>query len=54
MTFQLMPEGDNFFNGKQNVLGKSYFQSLSLGDLLNREDVNPLLQPTEESVKVEL
>jgi hypothetical protein len=36
-------EGDNVFNGKQNVLGKSYFESLAIGDRLDRENVNPAL-----------
>ena len=43
MSFQLMPIGDNSFNGKQNILGKSYFESLRPGDILDRPDVNPAL-----------
>ena len=34
MSFQLMPVGDNLFNGKQNILGKAYFEGLRVGDTL--------------------
>lgn len=43
MSFQLMPIGDNRFNGKQNILSRAYFESLQIGDVLDRDDVNPRL-----------
>ena len=43
MSFQLMPIGDNRFNGKQNVLSRAYFESLRIGDALDSDDVNPRL-----------
>ena len=40
---QMMPEGDNVFNGKQNVLTDDEFAALNLGDALDDEGINPLL-----------
>ena len=37
-----MPDGSTF-NGIQNILPDDYFHSLQLGDLLDNEDVNPLI-----------
>ena len=42
MTCAYMPDGSTF-NGVQNVLPTEYFESLQIGDLLNDEDVNPLI-----------
>jgi phytanoyl-CoA hydroxylase len=44
MSFQLMPEGDNKFNGKQNILPKPYFDALEIGEVLNQEEINPKLK----------
>ena len=37
MTCGFMPDGSTF-NGKQNVLPDSYFNSLKIGDILNNEN----------------
>lgn len=42
MTCAYMPDGSTF-NGKQNVLPDSYFASLTIGDLLNDNTINPLI-----------
>jgi phytanoyl-CoA hydroxylase len=42
MTCAYMPDGATF-NGQQNVLPTEYFESLNVGDVLNNEDVNPLI-----------
>jgi ectoine hydroxylase-related dioxygenase (phytanoyl-CoA dioxygenase family) len=42
MTCVYMPDGA-LFNGKQNVLPDSYFESLKIGDVLNSELQNPLI-----------
>ena len=42
MTCGFMPDGSTF-NGKQNVLPDSYFNSLKIGDTLNNEKINPLI-----------
>lgn len=42
MTCAYMPDGSTF-NGKQNVLPQEYFESLSIGDPLDNEEINPLL-----------
>jgi hypothetical protein len=42
MTCAYMPDG-SVFNGKQNVLPQEYFESLTIGDLLANDDINPLL-----------
>lgn len=42
MTCAYMPDGSTF-NGIQNVLPTEYFQSLSIGDTLNDDQMNPLI-----------
>lgn len=42
MTCAFMPDGE-VFNGVQNVLPKSYFDTLQIGDLLDDNTVNPLI-----------
>jgi ectoine hydroxylase-related dioxygenase (phytanoyl-CoA dioxygenase family) len=42
MTCAFMPDGA-LFNGKQNVLPDSYFNSLKINDVLNSEEQNPLI-----------
>ena len=42
MTCAYMPDGATF-NGVQNVLPDDYFASLSVGDVLDDNAVNPLL-----------
>lgn len=42
MTCAYMPEG-SVFNGQQNVLSDTYFQSLKIGDPLIDNDQNPLI-----------
>ncbi len=42
MTCAYMPDGATF-NGVQNVLPGEYFQSLTVGDVLNDDAVNPLV-----------
>lgn len=42
MTCAYMPDGCTF-NGQQNVLPPAYFDQLSVGDLLDNEDQNPLV-----------
>ncbi|GAB4464418.1 MAG: phytanoyl-CoA dioxygenase family protein [Armatimonadaceae bacterium] len=42
MTCAYMPDGSTF-NGQKNVLPDEYFASLSVGDVLNNEPVNPLI-----------
>jgi ectoine hydroxylase-related dioxygenase (phytanoyl-CoA dioxygenase family) len=42
MTCAYMPDGSTF-NGTRNILPEVYFQSLSLGDLLNDDKINPLI-----------
>ncbi|WP_108424482.1 phytanoyl-CoA dioxygenase family protein [Flagellimonas amoyensis] len=42
MTCAYMPDG-SVFNGKKNVLPEDYFNSLTIGDLLNNEAQNPLI-----------
>ena len=37
-----MPDGSTF-NGKQNVLTEEYFNSLEVGDVLDRDEQNPLV-----------
>jgi len=44
MTCAYMPEGSTF-NGQQNVLPKSYFDSLTVGQVLNDPVVNPVVWP---------
>lgn len=42
MTCAYMPEGSTF-NGTQNVLPPAYFETLTVGDLLDNEEQNPLV-----------
>jgi ectoine hydroxylase-related dioxygenase (phytanoyl-CoA dioxygenase family) len=42
MTCAYMPDGATF-NGEKNVLPDAYFQSLSVGDVLNDNTINPLI-----------
>jgi ectoine hydroxylase-related dioxygenase (phytanoyl-CoA dioxygenase family) len=42
MTCGYMPDGSTF-NGLQNVLPDSYFNSLEVGDVLDNDDQNPLI-----------
>jgi ectoine hydroxylase-related dioxygenase (phytanoyl-CoA dioxygenase family) len=42
MTCAYMPEGSTF-NGQQNVLPERYFKSLTVGDVLDNEQQNPLV-----------
>lgn len=42
MTCAYMPDGATF-NGQQNVLPPAYFASLHVGDVLDREEHNPLV-----------
>lgn len=42
MTCAYMPDGA-IFNGKQNVLPNEYFKSLSIGDVLDNDEQNPLI-----------
>jgi ectoine hydroxylase-related dioxygenase (phytanoyl-CoA dioxygenase family) len=42
MTCAYMPDG-SMFNGEKNVLPQEYFNSLTVGDLLNDSVVNPLI-----------
>lgn len=42
MTLQFMPEGATF-NGTPNILPPDYVASLSVGDSMNDNDINPLL-----------
>ncbi len=42
MTCAYMPDGATF-NGQQNVLPKSYFDSLTVGQVLDDDTINPLI-----------
>jgi phytanoyl-CoA hydroxylase len=42
MTCAYMPDGSTF-NGKQNILPKEYFESLTLGDVLDNDELNPIV-----------
>ena len=44
MTCAYMPDGATF-NGQKNVLPDEYLNTLSIGDLLNSDQQNPLLWP---------
>jgi len=47
MTCAYMPDGATF-NGQKNVLPEEYLTTLSIGDLLNNNQQNPLLWPVAE------
>jgi len=42
MTCAYMPDGSTF-NGQRNILSKAYFETLTVGDVLDNEDENPLI-----------
>jgi ectoine hydroxylase-related dioxygenase (phytanoyl-CoA dioxygenase family) len=42
MTCAYMPDG-NTFNGIANILSESELSRLKIGDLLNNDDLNPLI-----------
>jgi phytanoyl-CoA hydroxylase len=42
MTWAYMPEGSTF-NGQQSLLPTEYFQSLAIGDVLDNDQVHPLV-----------
>ena len=42
MTCAYMPDGSTF-NGKRNILPEAYFNSLTIGDVLDDEGQNPLV-----------
>jgi ectoine hydroxylase-related dioxygenase (phytanoyl-CoA dioxygenase family) len=42
MTCAYMPDG-NIFNGEPNILPETYLNTLTVGDLLNNEEQNPLI-----------
>ena len=42
MTCGYMPDGSTF-NGQRNVLPEDYFNSLKVGDVLNNDEINPLI-----------
>lgn len=42
MTCAYMPDG-NIFNGEPNILPESYLDTLTVGDLLNSDEQNPLI-----------
>ena len=42
MTCAFMPDGATF-NGEKNVLPQSYLDTLSVGDLLDNDTLNPLI-----------
>lgn len=42
MTCAYMPDG-NVFNGQANILPEDYLSKLSVGDLLNNDEQNPLI-----------
>lgn len=44
MTCGYMPEGSTF-NGQKNILPQAYVDTLSVGDLLDNEEQNPLIWP---------
>ncbi len=44
MTCGYMPAGSRF-NGNKNILPEDYFQSLSEGDLLENDELNPVVWP---------
>ena len=42
MTCAYMPDGETF-NGTRNILPDDYFQTLTVGDVLNDDKINPLI-----------
>lgn len=49
MTCAYMPEGSTF-NGKQNILPRDYFNSLTIGDVLENDQWNPLVGRLEDPI----
>jgi phytanoyl-CoA hydroxylase len=49
MTCGYMPEGSTF-NGIRNILPKDYFDSLKIGDVLDSDELNPLIWSTKKPV----
>ncbi|MEE3233141.1 MAG: phytanoyl-CoA dioxygenase family protein [Candidatus Latescibacterota bacterium] len=47
MTCAFMPDGSNF-NGQKNVLPDSYVETLSVGDVLSNDELNPLVYRRRE------
>ncbi|BDI31002.1 SnoK protein [Capsulimonas corticalis] len=48
MTCAYMPDGSTF-NGTKNILPKDYFESLTIGDALNDNTMNPLIWSRKSS-----
>ena len=46
MTCAYMPAGSTF-NGRKNILPKSCVDTLSVGDLLNDDEQNPVVWPAD-------
>lgn len=44
MTCGFMPDGATF-NGQQNILPRDYFESLTIGDVLDNDEQNPKVWP---------
>ncbi len=42
MTCAYMPDGSTF-NGKKNILPTAYFESLKIGDVLDNDELNPVV-----------
>ena len=42
MTCGYMPDG-SVFNGTRNILPQAYFDSLTIGDALDDDSINPLI-----------
>ena len=49
MTCGYMPEGSTF-NGIRNIMPKNYFDSLKIGDVLESEELNPLVWSSKKKV----
>jgi phytanoyl-CoA hydroxylase len=47
MTCAYMPDGSTF-NGKRNILPQEYFESLKVGDVLDDNDIVPLIWPVTD------
>jgi phytanoyl-CoA hydroxylase len=51
MTCSYMPD-ENIFNGEPNILPEVYLKTLSIGDLLNNDEQNPLIYHSPDSMHV--
>jgi len=49
MTCAYMPEG-GVFNGQKNVLPDAYIETLSEGDVLDNDEINPLIYSRKETL----